>query len=174
MALNGGATIQGTALQLTDGGTNERRSAFYDTPSVYPSCSRPSSISSWGAKSTPGTDADGFTFVLQSNGPNALGSSGGGLGYGLPAIGQSGPSITNSVAIKFDLHNNDGEGRSSTGLYVNGAAPTTPSINLLPSNKIDLHSGNTFHVELLYDGSTLTLTITDKSTQAVLEPAVHH
>ena len=166
LALNGGATIQGTALQLTDGGTNERRSAFYDTPIGLSSFQTEFDFQ-LGGKDTPGTDADGFTFVLQSNGPNALGSSGGGLGYGLPAIGQSGPSITNSVAIKFDLHNNDGEGSSSTGLYVNGAAPTTPSINLLPSN-IDLHSGHTFHVELLYDGSTLTLTITDKSTQAVL------
>jgi sugar lactone lactonase YvrE len=166
LALNGGATIQGTALQLTDGGTNERRSAFYDTPIGLSSFQTEFDFQ-LGGEDTLGTDADGFTFVLQSNGPNALGSSGGGLGYGLPAIGQSGPSITNSVAIKFDLHNNDGEGSSSTGLYVNGAAPTTPSINLLPGN-IDLHSGHTFHVKLLYDGSTLTLTITDKSTHAVL------
>ncbi len=166
LKLNGGATIQGTALQLTDGGTNERRSAFYDTPIGLSSFQTEFDFQ-LGGEDTLGTDADGFTFVLQSNGPNALGSSGGGLGYGLPAIGQSGPSITNSVAIKFDLHNNDGEGSSSTGLYVNGAAPTTPSINLLPGN-IDLHSGHTFHVELLYDGSILTLTITDKSTHAVL------
>jgi sugar lactone lactonase YvrE len=166
LALNGGATIQGTALQLTDGGMNERRSAFYDTPIGLSSFQTEFDFQ-LGGKDTPGTDADGFTFVLQSNGPNALGSSGGGLGYGLPAIGQSGPSITNSVAIKFDLHSNDGEGSSSTGLYENGAAPTTPSINLL-ANNIDLHSGHTFHVALTYDGTTLTLTITDKSTQATL------
>ncbi len=165
VALNGGATIQGTALQLTDGGTNESRSVFDYTPIGLSSFQTEFDFQ-LGGKDTPGTDADGFTFVLQSNGPNALGSPGGGLGYGLPAIGQSGPFITNSVAIKFDLHNNDGEGSSSTGLYVNGAAPTTPSINL-PSN-IDLHSGHTFHVELLYDGSTLTLNITDKSTHATL------
>ncbi len=83
------------------------------------------------------------------------------LGLESRAIAQPGPSITNSIAIKFDLHSNDGEGTSSTGLYINGAAPTTPSINLLPDN-IDLHSGHTFHVALVYDGSTLTLTITDQ------------
>ena len=165
LALNGGATIQGTALQLTDGGLNESRSAFYNTPIGLSSFQTEFDFQ-FGAKDTQGTDADGLTFVLQSNGPNALGSAGGGLGYGLPALGQSGPSITNSIAIKFDLHSNNGEGSSSTGLYVNGAAPTTPSIDLLPN--IDLHSGHTFHVQLDYDGTTLTLTLTDKSTQATL------
>jgi sugar lactone lactonase YvrE len=166
LALNGGATIQGTALQLTDGGTNESRSAFDSTPIGLSSFQTVFDFQLRG-KDTLAPDADGFTFVLQSNGPNALGSSGGGLGYGKPAIAQSGPFITNSVAVKFDLHSNDGEGSSSTGLYVNGAAPTAPAINLL-LNRIDLHSGHTFHVELLYDGSTLTLTITDKATHASL------
>jgi Legume lectin domain/NHL repeat len=166
VALNGGAAIQGAALQLTDGGTNESRSVFDYTPIGLSSFQSEFDFQLLG-KDTLAPDADGFAFVLQSIGPNALGSSGGGLGYGKPAIAQTGPSITNSVAIKFDLHSNDGEGASSTGLYVNGAAPTTPSINLLPSN-IDLHSGHTFHVALLYDGSTLTLTITDQKTHATV------
>jgi sugar lactone lactonase YvrE len=166
LAMNGGPVIKGTALQLTDGGMNESRSVFYNTP-VGLSSFQTEFDFQLGGKDLAGTAADGITFVLQSNGPNALGSPGGGLGYGLPAIGQSGPSITNSVAIKFDLHSDDGEGSSSTGLYVNGAAPTTPSINLLPSH-LNLHSGDTFHVLLTYDGTTLTLTITDKSTQATL------
>ncbi len=166
LVLNGGAVIQGTALQLTDGGTNESRSVFDPTPMGLSSFQSEFDFQLLG-KDAPAPDADGFAFVLQSNGPNALGSSGGGLGYGKPAIAQTGPSITNSVAIKFDLHNNDGEGSGSTGLYLNGAAPTTPSINLLPDN-IDLHSGHTFHVTLVYDGSTLTLTITDQTTHATV------
>jgi len=166
LMLNGGAGIQGTVLQLTDGGTNESRSVFDQTPIGLSSFQTEFDFQLRG-KDTLAPDADGFAFVLQSNGPNALGSSGGGLGYGKPAIAQTGPSITNSVAIKFDLHNNDGEGSSSTGLYVNGAAPTTPSINLL-LNKIDLHSGHTFHAELVYDGSTLTLTLTDQVTHATV------
>jgi sugar lactone lactonase YvrE len=166
VVLNGGAAIQGNALQLTDGGTNESRSVFDFTPIGLSSFETEFDFQLRG-KDTLAPDADGFAFVLQSNGPNALGSSGGGLGYGRPAIAQTGPSITNSVAIKFDLHSNDGEGTSSTGLYVNGAAPTTPSIDLLPNN-IDLHSGHTFHVGLVYDGSTLTLTITDQKTHATV------
>jgi sugar lactone lactonase YvrE len=162
LTLNGGAAIQGTALQLTDGGTNETRSVFDYAPIGLSSFKTEFDFQLTG-KDTLAPDADGFAFVLQSNGPNALGSSGGGLGYGKPAIAQTGPSITNSVAIKFDLHNNDGEGSSSTGLYINGAAPTTPSINL-SRDRIDLHSGHIFHVALVYDGSTLTLTITDNTT----------
>jgi Legume lectin domain len=162
LTLNGGAAIQGTSLQLTDGGPNESRSVFDYAPIGLSSFQTEFDFQLSG-KDTPLPDADGIAFVLQSNGPNALGSSGGGLGFGKPAIAQTGPSIPNSVAIKFDLHNNDGEGSSSTGLYINGAAPTTPSINLSP-NRIDLHSGHPFHVALVYDGSTLTLTITDKTT----------
>ncbi len=162
LTFNGGAVIQGTALQLTDGGTNESRSVFDYAPIGVSSFQTEFDFQLTG-KDTLAPDADGFAFVLQSNGPNALGTSGGGLGYGKPAIGQPGPSITNSVAIKFDLHNNDGEGSSSTGLYMNGAAPTTPSINLSPK-RIDLHSGHIFHVAMVYDGSTLTLTISDRTT----------
>jgi hypothetical protein len=165
VTLNGGATIQGNNLQLTDGGTYEARSAFYPTPIGLSSFDTQFDFE-LGGKDIAGTEADGLAFVLQSNSPNALGSAGGGLGYGLPGIGQSGSSITNSIAIKFDLHSNDGEGSDSTGLYVNGAAPTTPSIDLLPS--INLHSGHVFHVGLVYDGTILTLTITDKSTNATV------
>ena len=58
-------------------------------------------------------NADGFTFTIQNNGLNALGVSGGDLGYA---------GITRSVAVKFDLYSNSGEGVDSTGLYQNGVA----------------------------------------------------
>jgi Legume lectin domain len=159
LELSGGATIGNNALQLTD------RSSLYETRSVF--ASTPIGVSSFQTEfdfRLEG-DADGFTFALQGNGPNALGSTGGGLGYGIPALGLTGAKIINSVALKFDLHNNNGEGTSSTGLYMNGAAPTTPAINLVPFN-IDLHSGHVFHAVLVYDGTTLTFTLTDQVTQA--------
>jgi hypothetical protein len=166
LLLNGGAAIRGTVLQLTDGGPYEIRSAFFPTRVGLESFTTAFDFQLTGNEGlAPTPDADGFTFVLQANGPDALGSAGGGLGYGLPAIGQPGAKIDNSIAVKFDLHNNEGEGASSTGLYLNGAAPTIPSINLLPSG-IDLHSGHVFHVVLVYDGSTLTLTIEDETTRA--------
>ena len=165
LALNGGASVNGSALQLTDGGLNESRSVFSAIPIGLASFATEFDFQLTG-KDAAAPDADGFMFVVQANGPNAVGSTGGGLGYGAPAVGQPGPAISNSVGIKFDLHDNNGEGQSSTGVYLDGAAPTTPSLNLLPS-LIDLHSGHVFHVALVYDGKVLTLTITDQTTHAM-------
>ena len=50
-----------------------------------------------------------MTFTIQNTGLTALGPAGGGLGYGPdPPGGAAG--IGKSVAIKFDLYDNDGEG----------------------------------------------------------------
>ena len=144
------------SLQLTDGGTTQKDSAF---------TSLPVNISKFTTQFTfdqvPGFGydlplADGFTFTIQGVGPKALGDAGGGLGY----VG-----ITNSVAIKFDLFDNAGEGNNSTGLYVNSADLTTGGIDLTGTG-IDLHSGHLFSVSMNYDGVTLTVTITDTVTQA--------
>jgi len=81
---------------------------------------------------------------------------GGSLGY---------RHIDNSVAIKFDLFNDAGEGSDSTGIYIDGALPTVPSVDLTGSG-INLHSGDTMNAQLTYDGTTLTLTLTDLVTLA--------
>ena len=74
-------------------------------------------------------------------------------------------SITPSVAVKFDLFNNAGEGINSTGFYTDGAAPTVPALDLTPSG-VNLHSGDVMQSQLTYDGATLTLTLTDTVTGA--------
>src|SRR5204863_258344 len=111
---------------------------------------------------TPGTNptAEGFTFAIQGNNSTAVGLSGGGLGYGAGTGG-----IPNSVAVKFDLYDNNGEGTDSTGLYTNGASPTIPAVDMTSSG-VNLHSGDAFHVHITYDGSTLVMTITDTTTNA--------
>jgi hypothetical protein len=81
-----------------------------------------------------------------------------------PSTGAGG-AIGKSVAVKFDLFNNSGEGVDSTGLYLNGAEPTVPATNLTGSG-IDLHSGHVFNVTMTYDGTTLMVTIGDASTGA--------
>jgi hypothetical protein len=146
LALNGAASVTGTRLQLTDGGSAEAGSAFYATPVNIQRFTTDFLFQ------LTNPQGDGFTFTIQGSGPNALGSNGGGLGYG--------PGINQSVAVKFDLYDNGGEGSSSTGLYINGAGPTIPSTDLL-SHGIDLHSGHTFHAQLSYDGTNVALTITD-------------
>jgi hypothetical protein len=114
--------------------------------------------------------ADGMAFVIQSDSPNALGGTGGGLGFGSDTPnGQV--FIPNSIAIKFDLYSNAGEGINSTGLFTSGASPTVGvnpgdvSIDLTGTG-IDLHSQDVFQVTLTYDGTTLTETIKDTNTGA--------
>ncbi|HWY95175.1 MAG TPA: L-type lectin-domain containing protein, partial [Steroidobacteraceae bacterium] len=99
---------------------------------------------------------DGMTFTIQNMGLNAHGGIGGALGY---------QGIKSSVAVKFDLFNNSGEGVNSTGFYTNGAAPTIPALDLTPSG-VNLHNGDILHAHLTYDGATLTLTLTDTATNA--------
>ena len=150
LVLNGSAKISGTSLELTDGGSNEAASAFYFTPLNIETFTTEFHFLLTNAA------ADGFTFTIQNAGVHAIGSLGGSLGY--RHIGQS-------VAIKFDLYNSAGEGADSTGLYTDGANPTVPAIDLT-STGIDLQSGDTMDAYMTYNGTTLTLTITDLVTMA--------
>jgi len=106
---------------------------------------------------------DGFTFTVQAVGPEAVGQAGGGLGYA---------GIAKSIAVKFDLYDNAGEGPNSTGVFTLGKAPTIGGIpplqekNDLRGTGINLHSEHTFTSAITYDGATLTLKITDKETKA--------
>ena len=75
-------------------------------------------------------------------------------------------TIGKSVAVKFDLYNNAGEGPDSTGLYLNGPDPTVPAVDMTSSG-VDLHSGHVFSVHIVYDGTNLTMTITDTTNTAL-------
>jgi len=157
LALNGFAKLNGTRLRLTDGGSTEAGSGFYTTPLNIQSFTTDFSFQ------LTNPNADGIAFVIQDAGTTALGPSGGGLGYGPDAPGGT-PGIPTSVAVKFDLYSNAGEGTNSTGLYTNGASPTTPATTL--GGNVNLHSGDVFNVHITYSGTTLTMTITDASTPA--------
>ncbi|MFY9529839.1 MAG: chitobiase/beta-hexosaminidase C-terminal domain-containing protein [Candidatus Acidiferrales bacterium] len=159
LTLSGSASIFNSRLRLTDTATtNEAGSAFF-TNSV-----NVQSFTTDFLFQLTSPSADGFTFAIHGGAtPGALGPSGGGLGYG-PDTPTGAPGIPNSVAVKFDLFNNAGEGADSTGLYTSGASPTTPFVDMTGSG-IDLHSGDIFQVHMSYDGSNLAMTITDTSTQ---------
>jgi hypothetical protein len=153
LAANGfgsAAALHGTALRLTDGGLYEARSVF-SAAAVDVRSFRTSFAFTLGAGAYA---ADGFTFALQGAGPTALGAAGGGLGYA---------GLGRSVAVKFDLWDNSGEGPDSTGLYLNGAPPTVASSLDLRGSGIDLHSGRTYDATLAYDGATLTLSLADEA-----------
>ncbi len=151
LTLNGSAAIFGSRLELTDVGLWEGASVFSSDPVDVTAFA-----SEFTFQISRGRDtADGITFAIQGNGPTALGNAGGSLGYG---------SMPNSVAIKFDLYNNAGEGVSSTGLFLNGAEPFADGSVDLFANGLDLHSGDLFRVDLAYDGTTLTVIVTDTQT----------
>ena len=150
LALNGGARVTGGVLQLADGGVTEARSAWSSTLV---------SVSSFSTDFTfqlLNPVGDGFTFAIQGIGTTAVGYNGGSLGY---------QSIGDSVAVKFDLYNNGGEGPDSTGLYQGGASPTVPATSLVPTG-VDLHSGDVMHAHIDYDGTNLVMTLTDTVTNA--------
>ena len=143
MVMNGNAQLSGSVLELTDGKQYEASSAWYATRVNVQNF-----VTDFTFQITPGTTADGFTFALQ-NAPNstaALGVAGGPLGYGDDSVTVTG-GIPKSVAVKFDLYDNFGEGIDSTGLYINGASPTTPFVDMTASG-IDLHSGDVFAVHM--------------------------
>ena len=102
--------------------------------------------------------------MIQGGPSTAIGPGGGGLGYGAPSSGGGG-GIPNSIAVKFDLYSNAGEGTDSTGLYVNGASPTIPAVDMTSSG-VNLHTTEVFNVQITYNGTNLTMTITDATTNA--------
>jgi hypothetical protein len=172
-------TITGTqpplspsVLELTDGGFGEASSAFLSNRVGIQNFTTTFNI-----QITPGTFpmADGMAFVIQGDGASALGLPGGGLGYGSDTLGGQ-IGLIRSLALKFDLYNNAGEGTDSTGIFTNGRSPTLRAQGLgagfpdtsidLSGTGIDLHSGDVFAVTLTYDGNTLTETIRDTVTNA--------
>ena len=149
IALNGSAQLSGSAVQLTSNNA-QAASLWYSTPVSVSSFTTNFTfqlINAW---------ADGMTFAIQNNSTSTIGSDGMNLGYG---------NIGKSVALKFDLYNNSGEGTDSTGLYTNGATPTLPATDMTSSG-VELRSGDTMAVQVVYDGTTLTMTITDTVTKS--------
>jgi hypothetical protein len=157
LQFNGRTKLNGSRLELTDGGQGEASSAWFTRPVNVQSFTTDFSFQ------LTNPNADGMTFTIQNAGLTALGPSGGGLGYGAGLPGGT-PGIPTSVAVKFDLFQNSHEGNNSTGLYMDGVSPTSPATTL--GGGVNLHSGDIFKVHMTYDGTTLAMTITDTVTNA--------
>ncbi len=148
MKFNGSTDLDDFRLQLTNGGFYQAGSAFYSTPVPI------SAFTTDFTFQLSNPVADGITFTIQGVGPTALGGDDPNLGYG---------GIKNSVAIKFDINNNAGEGNDSTGMFLNGATPTVPALHL-DNTGINLLSGDYMNVHMTYDGQNLNMTLTDALT----------
>jgi hypothetical protein len=151
--------------RLTDAGFNEGGTIFSNNKVNITSFST-TFVFRFSEGTTP--RADGITFIIQANSPQALGAGGGGLGYA---------GIRNSVAVKFDLFNNSGnpsEGPPSTGLFTDGRNPTIRpaglpadvpdvSIDLRPSD-YELDNQHMHQVTLTYNGTVLHEELLDLAT----------
>ncbi|WP_212733127.1 FG-GAP-like repeat-containing protein [Terriglobus roseus] len=147
--LNGSAAFNGNKLRLTDGKQYEAGSAWSPEPLYMGSFT-----TSFDFQITD-PEADGFTLTFQNAAPTALGSAGGELGYNF---------IPSSVALKFDLFDNRGEGANSIGVYTAGNTLTGPGM-VLPSS-VSLLTGHIMRADVAYDGYTLNLLLTDMATGA--------
>ena len=163
IVMNGFASVPNTSLELT--GVSDSN---YLTPQASSAFSLDrldvASFSTTFEFQVQNPSIDGFTFTIQGQGSTALGLPGTNLGYGWMTPG-GGPGIDQSVAIKFAVSSSQGALTSSTGLYIDGAAPTTPLTDLSGTG-IDLSSGDRFQADLTFNGTTLSVTITDKQTGA--------
>ena len=151
--VNGSANLKTGNLQLAYGLVGQAGSAWYKTPVNVQSFTTDFTFQLLNPQS------NGITFAIQNAPQNyyALGGNSYELGYA---------PMPKSIAVKFDVYNSGGEGPNSTGLYLNGAIPEIPSIDLTPT-PINLHSGDPFAVHLTYDGTTLTMIVTDQITAGV-------
>jgi hypothetical protein len=101
---NGSATLNGSTLVLTTATNSQVGSAF--NPNAFATAGLQSLTATFNYTIDGGNGADGLAFVLQGNGPNALGADGGGIGY---------EGIANSLAATFRTFQNPGPGVGENG-----------------------------------------------------------
>jgi len=154
MNLNGSAKLVGSTLQLTNGGIGQAAAAWYPTKVDV------SGFTTGFDFQLPSSDADGFTVTFQnaSKGIYAVGGNGGALGY---------QGITKSATVAFNFYQSGVTDAQSIGVYTGGKSPQGSSIDITGAS-VNLHSGDPFHINMTYDGATLKVTLTDKTTKKAL------
>jgi len=152
-------------FQITTANGDEDTAIFFDVPMYIGGFK-----ASWTYQDlTPGTGgADGGTFCIQNSaaGPLAIGTQGanGGSGGGYSAI-------TNSVALQWEIYAGSPgtpglrwETNGSSYSTTLGAPYTDKPYGLLGA--VDLTNGDNVFFDLLYDGETLTVTVSDTNIPA--------
>lgn len=147
--LNGDAVRDGDELRLTPTSDNRAGSAFFDTAISLDN--NASFRSSFAFRVSGGSGgADGLTFTIQNDtaGANAIGSTGGGLGY---------EGITNSVAVEFDNYKNPYDVNGNHVAILQGGSVSSSLKTLEPS--FNLNNGSTYYAWVEYNGTSDVLAV---------------
>ena len=133
-------------------GTNayDANSAFYDIPQYIGSFT-----ASFVWQNNSNIDQAGFCFVLQNEGPNAVGNVGGNyLGY----VGMS-----SATGVAFDINNNG----DTPGLgYAPTQVPSGGPGGYIPTGGVNFHATNAILTTISYANEILQVTVTDMITGA--------
>jgi hypothetical protein len=138
-------------LRLTTGGYKQAGSAWA-TNKIDLSRSFESTFKVYLHHADPG--ADGIAFLVQTDGPRALGGWGGGLGY---------RGIKHSVAVEFDTFQNTPDPSNNHLAVVLGGNPDVHAAVGTPS--IPLY-GRPFDARIVYDAATKNLSAYVKAFRA--------
>ena len=149
---NGSATATTNDLNLVNGGRNTNSTAFITTP-ISSSTSFTSTFE-FTMNQAPGSlrQADGLSFIIQSMGPTAISSGGGGANL-------AADTIQPSVGIAFRSFFSD-----ETTIFVNG------SLNTVTTNSFSLgpNSTNDVSVTVSYLSHLLSFTATNSITDQTI------
>jgi chitosanase len=153
LSLAGSATQSGQALRLTP--ADHQAGAAWSTTTIDPTKSFTTTFHLSIASIT-----DGMAFVIQSQGTKALGSSGGGIGYGASPRAPTDPHIAPSVDIEFDVWDNSPDGFDPAGhqhvaVLTNGAIQN----HLFWADPGFSMAGQSFWAWLDYNAASTTLAV---------------
>jgi hypothetical protein len=184
ITINTSAALVGSAIELTGPtyGEHQAGDAYYASPQNVSSFTTDFTF-----QQAPG--ALGMAFVVQNSNtttnPNMpygpryavnAGADSNCMGYGAyaPPINPLGSAIGNSIAIAFDPVGSEGLTISRSpalpslvSLYLNGGPyhPMVPEQDITASG-INFNNGDVISAHVVYDGSLLTLTLKDTTTNA--------
>ena len=160
---NDPATISAGTLTITTAMGDEARSAFYNTQQNIASFI--ATFTYQDTDQSPLGTADGFAFVVQTQGTTALGGDSSGLGDNIYGSDQppTGPQITaiypSAAELFYDRSGDDG----GTDFGVNGSGSFPDAT---PTDPVNLSSGDPIEVTLVYNDTleTLSETLLDTTT----------
>jgi hypothetical protein len=164
------ANFNGSSVQLFTGTSHNGGGAYYTTQQPSGTFTNQFTFNYAGFNPTGNAVNVGMSFVIAKSfgiGDANMGGYGGAMNQGIGF---------DSMAIKFDPAIGSGTTTaqsSTTGMYLNQGTSPYPGggLGLVPMNDlgpygINFYTDHTFQVTMVYDGSLLTMTILDTTTNA--------